>query len=324
MIRNPDFSLIKAPAHFEPIEDPADHEKLIKVLDQRAGSQRGKARSRNPAMNPLGCRLFDMNCGSTMYRASAGKTYRYSCGLYMQSHGQQCAYNKVDGPMAARFGLSCIRQKLSSPTAQRKLRQRLETIAKFEPENDQATRAVELKQTELKSLMQELETVSNNLARAKTDSQYTATAKVFDQLQEKQKQLEKELDLLKREAEPVDSIDSEVDQVMQLVGRLTELAEQSENFSKAKEIFDLTNLRMFLRFEPKKLTKRTVNKLVGGMVVFGEAEAPIEIYQGPTATSKLKEKPQKAAKKKRNTNQNDLPSGREDKSLRNVSRDDRI
>lgn len=110
---------------------------------------------------------------------------------------------------------------------------------------------------------------------------------------------------------------------MQLVGRLTELTEQSEDFSKAKEIFDLTNLRMFLRFEPKKLTKRTVNKLAGDVVVFGEAGTPIEIYQGPTSTSKLKEKPQKASKK-RKTNQNDLPSGREDKSLRNVSRDDRI
>lgn len=133
VIRNPDFSLIKAPAHFEPIEDPADHERLIKVLDQRAGTQRGKARSRNPAMNPLGCRLFDMNCGSTMYRASAGKTYRYSCGLYMQSHGQQCAHNKVDGPMAARFGLSCIRQKLSIPAAQKKLRRRLKKLAQLQP-----------------------------------------------------------------------------------------------------------------------------------------------------------------------------------------------
>lgn len=324
VIRNPDSSLIKAPAHFEPLVDLADHEELVKILDQRAGTQRGKARSRNPAMNPLGCRLYDMNCGSTMYRASAGKTYRYSCGLYMQSHGQQCAHNKVDGPIATRFGLSCIRQKLSSPAAQKKLTQRLEKLAQLQPADDQLAREVELKQTELKSLIQELETVSNNLARAKTDIQYTATAKIFDQLQEKKKQLEAELGLLKRQAEPVDSIDSDVDQVMQLVGRLTELAEQSEDFSKAKEIFDLTNLRMFLRFEPKKLTKRTVNKLVGGVVVFGEAEAPIEIYQGPTATSKLKEKPQKTEKKKRNTNQNDLPSGREDKSLRNVSRDDRI
>ncbi|WP_339686486.1 recombinase family protein [Gimesia maris] len=324
VIRNAESTLITAPAHFEPIETPADHEKLVNILNQRAGTQRGKSRSRNPAMNPLGCRVFDMNCGSTMYRAPEGRTYRYSCGLYLQSHGQKCAHNKINGPMAARFGLSCIRQKLSSPAAQEKLRQRLEKLAQQQPADNQLAHEVEQKQTELNSVIQELKTVSNNLARAKTDDQYTATAKVFDQVQEKQKQLEEELDLLKRKAEPVGSIDSEVDQVMQLVGRLTELAEQSEDFSKAKEIFDLTDLRMFLRFEPKKLTKRTVNKLVGGVVVFGGAEPPVKLYQGPTATSKLKEKPQKALKRKRNTNQNDLPSGREDKSLRNVSRDDRI
>lgn len=71
---------------------------------------------------------------------------------------------------------------------------------------------------------------------------------------------------------------------LQLVDNLTKLAEQPEDFSKAKEIFDLTNLRMFFRFEPKKLTKRTVNKLVGGVVVFGDADAPVKLYQGPTSS----------------------------------------
>ncbi len=102
---------------------------------------------------------------------------------------------------------------------------------------------------------------------------------------------------------------------MQLVDRLTE---QPEDFSKVKEIFDLTNLRMFLQFKPKKLTKRTVNKLVGGVVVFGEAETPIELYQEPTSTSQLKEKLRKALKKKQKTNQNNLSSGEEDKSLRKI------
>ena len=324
VIRNVESSRITAPAHFEPIVDPADHEKLQKILDQRAGIQRGKSRSRDPAMNPLGCRVFDMSCGSTMYRASEGKTYRYSCGLYIQSHGQQCAHNKINGPMAARFGLSCIRQKLSFPTAQQKLRQRLEKFAKTQSAHDQFKSEIEQKKSELNTVTKQLETVARNLALAETEDQRNATAQVFEQLVEKKKLLESELEILQQKTEPVRSIDSEVDQVMQLVDRLTELAEQSEDFSKAKEIFDLTNLRMFLQFKPKKLTKRVVNKLVGGVVVFGGAEAPIEIYQGPTATSKLKEKPQKAAKKKRNTNQNDLPSGREDKSLRNVSRDDRI
>tara|TARA_R110002111_G_C5866916_1_gene361143 strand:- start:60 stop:260 length:201 start_codon:yes stop_codon:yes gene_type:complete len=46
--------------------------------------------------------------------------------------------------------------------------------------------------------------------------------------------LKSKLDLLQKKAESVRSIDSEVDQAMQLVDRLTELAEQSEEFKIAK------------------------------------------------------------------------------------------
>ena len=58
---------------------------------------------------------------------------------------------------------------------------------------------------------------------------------------------------LQHKAKPVQSGDAEVERVMQLVDRLTELAEQPEDFSKAKEIFDLTNLRMFSSSNRKNL-----------------------------------------------------------------------
>lgn len=38
VIRNPESTHITASAYFEPIEDPADHKELVKVLDQRAGT----------------------------------------------------------------------------------------------------------------------------------------------------------------------------------------------------------------------------------------------------------------------------------------------
>ncbi len=68
VIRNPESSHITAPAKFEPLVDPDEHPKLVNILDKRAGTQRGKPRARNPNKNPLGCRLFDMACGSPMYR----------------------------------------------------------------------------------------------------------------------------------------------------------------------------------------------------------------------------------------------------------------
>jgi len=48
VIRNPESSYTTGHAFFEPIENHATHEQLVKILDHRAGSQRGKPRSQNP------------------------------------------------------------------------------------------------------------------------------------------------------------------------------------------------------------------------------------------------------------------------------------
>lgn len=63
VIRNPGSEWINANARFEPIVpvDQTDH--LSKILDGRSGTQKGKPRSRDPEKNPLGARVFDMECG---------------------------------------------------------------------------------------------------------------------------------------------------------------------------------------------------------------------------------------------------------------------
>ncbi len=43
VIRNPESSQITGPAHFEPIEDSARHEQLVKTLDKR-GEHNGASR----------------------------------------------------------------------------------------------------------------------------------------------------------------------------------------------------------------------------------------------------------------------------------------
>lgn len=80
VIRNPQDQVITAKAHFEPLIPESQAERLTKVLDKRAGAQRGKPRSRDPERNPLGTRVVDMNCGWTMYRCQMGNTFRYTCG----------------------------------------------------------------------------------------------------------------------------------------------------------------------------------------------------------------------------------------------------
>ena len=55
----------------------------------------------------------------------------------------------------------------------------------------------------------------------------------------------------------------------------------------AGEAFQLTNARLFLRFRPVQVKKRVLNKVAGGVVVFGSAPDPIEIYRGPTGRRAL-------------------------------------
>ena len=52
--RNIEEQQIIRPAHFEPPVDVDRHEKLLKLLDERAGTQRGKPRSQDPKRNPSG------------------------------------------------------------------------------------------------------------------------------------------------------------------------------------------------------------------------------------------------------------------------------
>ncbi len=92
----------------------------------------------DPLRNPLGGRVFDMNCGWPMYRVPDADSFRYKCGLYQQSHGQQCDHNHVDGPMATSFILGCIRQRLVSLNLVTKLKARLQQLAAAELQQDRA------------------------------------------------------------------------------------------------------------------------------------------------------------------------------------------
>lgn len=67
VIRNPEADCVRVTGRFEPVVNPIEHGELISELDRRAGSQRGKPRSRSPEKNPLG-RVFDIACGWPMYR----------------------------------------------------------------------------------------------------------------------------------------------------------------------------------------------------------------------------------------------------------------
>src|SRR5207249_334153 len=132
VIANPQSVRIEAAATFEPLVDAARHRQLLAKLEERSGTQRGKPRSHNPSTNPLGSRVFDMVCGWPMYRQPYNQRFRYLCGLYQQSHGAECKHNCIDGLLATRFLLSCLRQRILAPSLRAKLVQKLRAIAERE------------------------------------------------------------------------------------------------------------------------------------------------------------------------------------------------
>jgi hypothetical protein len=265
VIRNPDSSLITKPVavRFEPLIEPERQAKLLALLDQRGGTQRGKPRSRNPAENPLGCRVFDMNCAWPMYRQPDGKRFRYTCGLYQQSHGGHCAHNHVDGQTAVRFLLGCLRQRILTPRLLGKLEQRLRDLAGQERSGqgnvEREISAKEKISTEVKS---KLERAGMNLALAENRQEYQIIARVIEDLTKQEQAVSAEIAELRRTSSQKVDLDNEVAAAMDLMGCLTDLATDAGNYASLGEAFREVNAQLFLRFAKEQVKSRTLNKLV--------------------------------------------------------------
>jgi DNA invertase Pin-like site-specific DNA recombinase len=325
VIRNPEDHRITAEAKFSPVVDPKKRDELIAILDSRAGTQRGKPRSQDPSRNPLGSRVFDMNCSWPMYRVPYQEAFKYKCGLYQQSHGEKCAHNHVDGPAATQFLLSCVRQRLLSPNLLPKLEARIRKLATAVEPTDQAEHETATKRRAIEDVDTEIAKVSRNLALADNPDQFKAIASVFEQLKEKQSRLQVELEEAESHEPVASDIEAEIAQTMAVAEQLTELATREGSLETARQIFSLTNARLFLQFKTVQVKKRVLNKISGGVVTFGDAEPPISIYEGPTSRSRIKSE-KKPAPGGTDPSGPDfcVVSGQEDRSLGNVSRGDRI
>jgi hypothetical protein len=327
VIRNDEDAVVRSKAHFKPIVDTEQQEQLTAILDQRAGTQRGKPRSHDPTRNPLGSRLFDMGCRWPMYRNPYQASFRYVCGLYQQSHGQKCAHNHVDGPTATRFALSCLRQHILSPGLLTKLRARLRQMAEQESGVDRSASELATKKAALVEIKAKLATVGENMALAATPEQYRVVADMFEKLTGQQADLEVEVRTIEARTPTSGGIEAEIDAAMAVVDRLPDLAGDSKNLAEVGEAFRMVNLRMFLEFEAVQVKKRTLNKVAMGMITFGAAPPPIPIYNGRTARADVKfEKAATVAAEPRGdvTLPASVDSGREGNSLGNVNRGDSL
>jgi DNA invertase Pin-like site-specific DNA recombinase len=316
VVRNPDEVTITAHARFKPLISPEAHQHLLTILDARAGTQRGKPRSRNPEENPLGGRIFDLECRWPMYRVPRGKSFRYTCGYYQQSHCQECHHNHVDGTEAARFVLTAIRQRMLKPGMLERLEEKLRQRAAMECVSDRSTRELTTKQSELAVLRSQLDQASQNLALASNPAQFKAISAVFDELNDRLALLAAEVGRLEQ-AVPQPIPENEVAAALRVLQHLTDLAKDSSSLGDLGRLFSALNVQLFLRFQAVQKTKRVEQKLGGGVLTFGAAPPPIEKYAGPTGRRAL-------AGRMSPANAEVIISGEEEQSSGNVSRGDRI
>ena len=331
VVRNPESQriIVNSPSAFEPVIEPGRFNRLQLILDERGGTQRGKPRSHDPSKNPLGCRVFDWNCGRPMYREPYSKSFRYKCSLYQQSDGQQCAHNHIDGPLATRFVLSCVRQGLLSPSLLPKLRARLRWLAEDERSGLRPECELMTARAELAQVRREFERATKNLVRA-DDEEYPVIAAGRKALKERLEQLEAGLAKTESVSASGTNIDAEIDTALDLASRLVELA-NLEQLTAASDAIRLANAKLFVKFRPVQAKGRILNRIAGGVVTLGAAPPPFVPYEGPTSRSKVKRDKQEAADAatatngRRSPSQPNLPgSGGEGTSLGNVNRGDRI
>jgi Resolvase, N terminal domain len=321
-------SPLSAGAHFEPIVDPDRHQRLLAILDQRAGSQKGKPRSRDPNQNPLGARIFDIECCWPMYRTTCGKGYEYKCGLYQQSHGQHCHSNRVSGPVATQFVLSCIRQHILPPRLVSRLEARLREVAGREAPVHKQSKASKGQEIELAKLAKDLEDAKRLHDLARDESQRAGIAALVKDLQDRHDALQNEIAAACITPGPVLDRDTEVAKAMALVRHMDQLAADAESLPSVTKLFNIVNARLFLKFELVRPKKRIKSRVSGGIITFGTHTAPIEIYSGPTARKNVKES--LAAMDVANRENGDgrhpgqVDAGREGNSIGNVNRGERI
>lgn len=326
VIRNSPDQVVSAAARFEPLISPEESIRLTEILDARAGTQRGKSRSRNPDQNPLGGRIFDMKCGWLMYRIPNRGSFRYTCGLYQQSRPRQCSHNHVDGPTATRFGLEVIRQRLLAPGTLEAIKSKLRDRLSARPRNDSAEKGIVALQEELAAVQEQLKTAKRSLAFANSKEQFNDVNDVVEELKSGQKELELKIRMAKAEQSRTQHID-QLAEALSLVDRLPDLASDPSNFPAIRALFQAVDLQMFLNFNRVQKQKSFENKLAGGILTVGNVPSPIEKYCGRTDRRSVHEQYRQAKNpegEQPSGRLNPTDSDRNDESLGNVNRDDRI
>ena len=330
VVTNPKDSVVSArgAGGVQPIISAEDADQIEKTLNQRAGTQHRKPRSSDPSRNPLGGRIYDMNCTWLMYRGPYQKSFRYTCGFYQQSHGKRCSHNHVDGPAATRLALAVIRQRLLTPSVRRQVETRLRAALSEHRDPKRFEADLARLRSELKQVEAQRAKATYNLALADTTELFQDLKAIVKEFASRETRLQHEIAALAAQTAESNPCRDVVEEAFRLADELPRLADDPENFGQVADLFRTINLEMFFHFHAVQKTKRIEHKQTGGVLTWGDALSPIQKYSGPTSRRALKA----TLSVERKSPEGNFPSGlasdpdsgEKVESLGNVSRDDRI
>lgn len=288
-VLNSEDAVIRTPASFEPVIPSERRDKIMQVLDERGAHLKGKARTRGDSPNPLGGRIFDLNCGWLMYRHARRGRWNYQCGLYQNSHAQACTHNVIGGEATTGFVLSCLRQQVLTPSAKAKLEARLRELAEAETGNKPAQQRAESDRSKLAALEKKPETVGRNMALAEWPEERTATAAVFRELQLEVNRARAQI-LSHRPPGPERSSELEVKAALAGLDRLADLVQSEANHMAIGELFRQLDVRLYLRFRATQRGRQKISVVGGGILTFGSTPPPSPLYDGPTDRAIIRQK----------------------------------
>lgn len=254
---------------------------ILAVLAERGKQTKGKPRARGDAPNPLGGRVFDMNCGWGMYRYQRRGRWCYTRGLYQNSEARYCDHNVVGGLPATRFVLAAVRQQVLTGDRREKLRARLRRLAAAERGPDPAAELRRETEAQLGRVTKQLETASRNLLLVEDAEQRGDMQKAYDGLRAERARLQT---LLTQAPAPLADGDPEAEVEAALAG-LDDLCEwatdPAADLSRVGDLLRRVDARLYLRFRKAVSGRRVTNVPAGGVLTFGTAPPPVSLYEGP-------------------------------------------
>ena len=279
-VANAPDQIIRTKAKSEAVTTPEKLGRVREVIESRGQHLKGKARAKGDAPNPLGGRIYDLNCGWLMYRHAKRKKWCYACGLYQNSEAKCCRHNMVQGETATRFVLACLRQRVLNPFTLAKLKTRLHELATAEQGEDPAQRQLAADRAELAVLRRKVQKVGENMALAETREERDATAAVFRELKAQASRLEQRVGTHR----PAPSNAEPLRQAEAALGVLDRLAESvaagTANWAVIGDAFRQTNAKLYLRFSEVEKGRKKFNVPAGGVLTFGSTPPAGALVRG--------------------------------------------